>query len=65
VKGRGKIKNFRDLLTKVSLRQTHTGLYDLTHVFVDQQGFDLTRDELLAAPAALYHSLHVSVEDWQ
>jgi hypothetical protein len=65
VKGRGKIKNFRDLLTKVSLPQTHTGLYDLTHVFVDQQGFDLTRDELLAAPAALYHSLHVSVEDWQ
>ena len=59
---KGKIKNFRDLLTKV---QTHFNLYDLTHIFVDRQGFDLTRDELLATPAAFYHSLHVSVEDWQ
>jgi hypothetical protein len=66
-KGKGKIKTFRDLLAKVSLPQTHNtdSFYNLTHIFVDRQGFDLTRDDLLATPAALYHSLHVSVEDWQ
>lgn len=63
-RGRQKIKGFRDLLNKIPLSQRNS-LHKLTLDYLNLHGFSLTADELLAIPAALYHSLRVPVEEWQ
>jgi hypothetical protein len=62
--GRGKVKDFRDLMNKIPSAQ-QSSLHKLTHDYLNLQRFNLTSDKLLTTPAALYHSLRVPVEEWQ
>jgi hypothetical protein len=63
-RGHSKIKDFRDLMDKI-LPVQQNSLHNLTHDYLNLQGFNLTSDMLLTTPAALYHSLRVPVEEWQ